>query len=519
MFSRCSRQETVAFLPFLRERRLQPGETLCRAGQPAADIWLILQGTLCFKLEDGSSREMSNGLVGEEAALGIDRFLSDIVAKEHTTVVALAKDMIPARLKDQDSRALAFCQSIIQVYTPGNFSFKKNDAEAAMLTAAVAIHKSMGWIAAALLPLALLQFIDTAGLRWEQQQLAAALLCSALLWGFRLVPPYVAVLFVVLVCGTLGIVPTAVVLSGFASDGFFLAMSVFSLGAVLIDSGVIARLFLLTLKHCPRSKCCYDFLCLFSGLVLTSVVPSVQDRVRVLAPLATKSAQNLGYPPGSRATTRLVLSTFFGVTFFSPMLLTGGTLNLALYGSLSEQVQQGFPWLHWIAAALAAAIFVLAAYIVTFVVFLRSQELPLGEKQAIEAQLDALGPMQSIEWIAIFGVMLFFAAECTVSIHKIDHRLIALSVICGYLVLGVLGKIQLKLGIEWSSLLFLGTLIGVIATLLRVDLPIVIAQQLVFLSELMKYHQPVFIVLLGATVWIASLLIPLGGALVALYAI
>jgi hypothetical protein len=127
--------------------------------------------------------------------------------------------------------------------------------------------------------------------------------------------------------------------------------------------------------------------------------------------------------------------------------------------------------------------------------------------------------MRSSEWLAIGGAVLFLGAVSTVSLHKIDHRLIGLTVICGYLVLGALGKTQLNVDIEWSSLIFLGTLIGTIATIMYVNLHGVIAEHLPWLTDLMKYHPRSFIAILAATVLIAGLRIPLAGPLVGLFAV
>jgi di/tricarboxylate transporter len=127
--------------------------------------------------------------------------------------------------------------------------------------------------------------------------------------------------------------------------------------------------------------------------------------------------------------------------------------------------------------------------------------------------------MRWLEWLSVGGVVLFLGAVSTQTIHKIDHRLIALSVICGYLVLGALRKEQLKADIDWSALILLGILIGLIATIVDVNLHTLVADHLVAFSDMMKYHQLTFIAILAATVWVAGFWVPLPGALVALAAV
>jgi DASS family divalent anion:Na+ symporter len=522
VFSKCNRDEVVGLLPFVSQKHLQAGETLCRTGDPANDTWLVLRGSLHLQLDAESSRTAGPGeLVGEEAALGISTYLDDIVATEPTTVLAIRREFIPARLMEPGSRAPAFCQSIIQIFSAEKLSFAPTHVVETDkgLSPATAILKVIGWIAAAVLPLLVLWSDGGVALQWEQKQLAAALLSGAVLWVFRLVPPYVTGLMVVLVCVTLGVVPTSVILSGFASSGFFLALSAFCLGAVVIDSGLISRVFLLVMKHCPRSSFLYDLAVMSVGAVLTPLVPSEHDRARIMAPLVAQSAESFGYKRGSRETTRLMLAAFMGFTLFAPILLTGSALNLSLFGSLPEQVQAAFPWMRWTAAAAVAGVVLLLGYFGLSAILIGRTAPPRLSEKVVSAQLKVLGPMRSVEWLAISGAILFLGAVATVSLHKVDFRLIGLSVICGYLVLGALGKTQLNVEIEWSYLILLGTLIGSVATIQYVDLHTVMGQHLPSLSEIMKYQPRVFVGILAATVFIAGLWVPLAGLLVGLYAI
>lgn len=519
VLAQCSRQELARLIPFFRHRELQPGEALCLAGQPAGDMWLVLQGTLRLKRADESLLEISHGFVGEEAALGIGSYLADIVAIGPATVAALAKDAVPPVLLGQNARAEAFGRSLISAFAPTRFDPAPVAAAPDRLPPVLALWKALGWIAAVVAPLLLLQLVADSGLRWEQRQLAAVLVSTGALWIFGAVPPYVAGLLVVLVCVTLGIVPASVVLSGYASNGFFLALSIFSLGTVLVESGVINRIFLLLMKHCPRSAFWHDVAALFSGFVLTPLVASSRDRVRVLAPLAVESAETLGYHGGSRDRTRLLLATFMGLSLFSPVFLTGGALNLMLYGSLPEQVQDAIPALRWVVAALAATVVMLGTFFAAYALVFRHASPPREPRTTIDAQLTLLGPVRPTEWLAVGGVLLFLGAVATVSAHKVDHRLVALTIVCGYLVLGQLGRTHLNLHIDWSTLMLLGTVIGLISTIVYVDLHGVIAAQLPWLSHTMANNPRLFVAMLAGVVLLGELWIPFAGTLIAVIAV
>jgi DASS family divalent anion:Na+ symporter len=519
VLSRCSRQDLARLLPFLRERRLEPGETLYRAGDPAQDLWLVCDGTVRLTRADESSQEVREGLVGEEAALRLGTYLSDVVAVEPSRVVAVGRDVVPSDVRTAHTRGQAFYRSLIQVFAPSPLTTADGDSAEQRLTVPAAAWKLVGWIGAVVSPVVILRLLQGTSVRWEQQQLTAVLVSSAMLWVFRAVPAYVAGLLVVLVCVTLGIVPTAVVLSGFASNAFFLALSIFCIGAVLIESGMITRAYLLLVRHCPRSAFWYDLVALVTGILVTPIVSSASDRARVLAPLAVESAQTFGYEAGGRDSMRLALSMFIGLSLFSPIFITGGAINLVLYGSLPEQVQDAIPALRWLVASLAAALVLLAAFFAIYVVAFGRRGTPRDPVPTIDAQLAILGPVRPAEWVALGGVALFLASLVTVSAFKIDHRLLALAIVCGYLVLGTLDEEQLNLRIDWSMLLLLGTLIGLAQAIEYVDLHTLVAGHLVWLAQVMRAAPRLFVLILTLVIVFTRLWMPRSAALVGLYVV
>jgi DASS family divalent anion:Na+ symporter len=519
VLAQCSRQELARLVPFFRQRDLQPGETLCEAGQPAGNIWLLLDGAVRLERSDLASRDVAQGFVGEEAALGISCYLSRIVAVGPTTVAALAKDVIPHALAGQKPRAEAFGRSLIRAFAPTPFEEAKAEGDHDLLTPAVALRKTIGWVAAVVWPLWFLQAATGSGLLWEQRQLTAVLVSSAALWMFGAVPPYVAALLVVLVCVTLGIVPAGIILSGYASNGFFLALSIFCLGAVLVASGAVNRLFHVLMKHCPRSAAWHDAAAMAAGVLLTPLVASSRDRARALAPLAIESAETLGYDAASRDRSRLLLATFMGVSLFSPMVMTGGALNLLLYGSLPEQVQVGIPMLQWMTGAIVAALFLTAAFVIGYSMISRRGMPPRAPDAIIDAQLRVLGPLRTAELVAVGGVLLFLAAVASVNVHKIDHRLVALTIVCGYLLIGQLGKVELNLHIDWSVLMLLGSVIGVISSIIFINLHEVMAAELPWLYDTMKYNPRLFVAMLAGAVILGELVVPIAGTLIAVVAV
>jgi len=221
--------------------RLAAGERLCSAGAPARVLWLIREGSLEVQSGHGPRRRVEGRVVGEEAALGAACYLQDISAVSPSNLLGLRVDLLPApeSPRTQD----LFGRSLIASYLdqPGPAGWRDLAPPPARPDPSP-LSPWIGWPVALMVPALVLLWSGEHGLNWSQRHLLAALAAGAILWALRLVPPYAAALFSLLVCLVLGVVPPAVCLSGFASQSFFMTMSLFVIGAVLVKSGLVRRL-------------------------------------------------------------------------------------------------------------------------------------------------------------------------------------------------------------------------------------------------------------------------------------
>ena len=71
-FARCPRQMLARFLPHVSERTLAVGEALTSKGADAGDTFLIVEGSFKLENSDNGSQTIDHGLLGEEAAIGMD---------------------------------------------------------------------------------------------------------------------------------------------------------------------------------------------------------------------------------------------------------------------------------------------------------------------------------------------------------------------------------------------------------------------------------------------------------------
>ena len=435
---------------------LAPGDQLCARGEPAKRLWLIQSGELNAQTGSGRNQKLSAGFVGEEAAIGAAHYFRNVSAKCRSRLLALPLDALPYALVAGPSQSEAFGRSLIDSLLgwPDQGDWKNQDTDEHQPTPAVFWPV---WVLALMVPAVVLVISQHLGHDWSQRYFAAAAAGGALLWMARLTPPYVAALLTMLACLTMGIVPPRVVLSGFASNSFFMTLSIFAIAAVLMKSQLVRRAFLSACSIFGRLSGRGELVFGVGSMLLAIVLPARHDRLGVVASILRDGLKSMD----RTRTRRITLAAYMGAAYCAPIFLTSGTLNLLLYGMMPEQAQFGISWLSWFAAAALPFALMVVAY--TFVLYYLGPRERGGNTQPVvplEFQYHCLGPVTSREWLIVAGVIAFMAAMIGVSLHMIDHRLISVTVLAGFIVLGILKGGQINRDIDWSFLLLLGSSIG-----------------------------------------------------------
>lgn len=507
-------QELARLIPYVWERHFDPGERLCVRGEPADYAFCLLAGTVRYTGAGG--RSVSTGFVGHEAALDVPTYLAEVAAVDSAIVL-----VVPRTVLDDFGITLrgdTLYHSLLSHYsTPDAAAPHQPPAENDEEDTRVNRTKTIGWVLTLLVAAGILAFGERFGLTWRQRDFLAALSVCLMMMSFNLTPQYAAALIAGLACLLLDVAPASVILSGFASDGFFMGLSIFGLGAVLTYSGLAERLVLNMLKRSPNSPFWYNFNILIAGILMTPCLPSANTRVALMTPIIMETSRALGYRDGSRQATRLVLSMFVGASLFSPLFLTANTLNFVVYTQLPDQIRESFQWLRWTASASLAGVVMLGLYLlVTHIVF-RTDEKPRLSQPHLAAQLRLLGPMRSGEWTAAIVAVSFIVAIITYSVHKISPAWITLGVLCVFLVLGTLDETHVRHDFQWDVLLLVGFFIGLEQTLDYTGFTAMLTNRLSGVTQYMASNYYLFIVLVGALTAVLRLFLPIttAGVLIA----
>ncbi len=511
-FAGCPRQMLARFLPHVSERTLEAGEALVTKGEAAGDTFLIVEGA--FKLESGTntSQTIDHGLLGEEAAIGMDTYVATATATKTAKVLVLPREPLweLATHRPLRERLLASFNSRLTglpAAPPKDNRAERRD---------IGWGQIVGWICSFTVPALVIWGLWDSKTLPNQQALFMLGIISIIvvMWVFQLVTDFVPGLFAVLGIILLGLAPPTVALSGFASDSFFMALSILGLAAVIRVSGLSLRMLLWLLRIGPAHKLWYNFSLFITGVIITPIVPTANGRIAILAPFMNDLTSAFDKESAKLESPRLSGSVLGGTTLLTAVFLSSKSVNFLIFGLLPFQDQARFQWLYWLYAASVCAIVLMALYFLFLYILFRNTSRPTISKDLVRDQLKILGPMIPAEWAGLLGLGVLFLSFVTASIHHIDVPWVALGIMFTLLMFGYLAKQEFRQNIDWSFLIFLGTLIGLVKSMDFVGLDQWFLLQLKWLRVFMAENFEQFILLLAAAIFVVRFALPINATVV-----
>lgn len=464
IISKSQNESLARMVRNVHEKCFKAGETIYKAHAEADTLYLIESGTVELVTPEGKRVTMDGTRFGEEAATDVPCYLSDAVALTDVVAFSVPRTSLVGLNHFNPGHKAEFYFSLL-----ANFGGEEVRRASAAQSAR---HKpkerdgieAFGWALAILIPLGIMLFAGDWGVGREVKTFLAIFSAAIVMWVFELVDEFIPGLFAVLMILAMGLAPPKVVLGGFASDGFFMAMSILGLGTVVVYSGLSFRCLLWLLRYLPGTNIGHNFGLLFTGYLINPVIPSINARTVMMAPFLIDMVETVKFHLRGKAATRLAIAAFTGATLFSATFLTSRSINFVIYGMLSPQEQQHFSWIYWLFSASVAAAAMLLLYLIAVKLMFGSPEKPMLSKKQVEVQLHLLGDIKKREWAAIAGIVLFTIGIVTTSIHNIQPPWMGMAILYGLLLFGYLSRSEFKEKTDWPGLVYLGTLIGVIAT-------------------------------------------------------
>lgn len=539
VLARGNYQVLARLLPHVTEKRYRQGETLYRAGQKADHLFLLLDGTVALetpeptkimftdgqgnlvsvnsKMVDARPRQITitAGHFGEEAGTDSAEYIADATAATPVHALLIPRTHLSLLTAADPQLRTEFYFSLINHFSSDTVVRRRGTA-APLKTRADKVDwpRTAGWLSAILLPLAVMWMGEPLGLDPNRTVFLAVLAATIVMWVFGLVDEYVPGLFAVFAIITLGLVPVPVALSGFASDSFFMAMSVLGLGTVIVASGLSYRVLLWLLLRLPNSPFWHSVGLLLTGFALTPVVPSINGRVALTAPFVVDMIDILRFRHAGKAATKLCAASFAGAGLLSAVFLSSKSVNFIIFGLLPAQGQDQFQWLHWFLAAAFTGVVLIGLYLALATLFFRGAETAKLSKEQVGAQLRLLGAMKNREKAAIAGILLFMAGVVSSTLHNIPPPWLGLAILYALLVFGFLRKREFKEKIDWPFLVYLGGIAGITAAFNEVGLNKWLAVHLEVIGHAMQASFAGFVALLAGIIFLVRLVVPISVTIV-----
>ena len=507
ILSKSLNESLARMLRNVHEKEFKAGEQIYSADSDATTLYLLKEGEVELVTPIGKRFTLSDGRFGEEAATDVPHYLSDAVALTDASVLTIPRSSLVGLNLYNPSHKAEFYFSLLT-----NFGVKEIRRAGTKRRAESSLRREMldviGWFTSLLLPLVVMLYGPELGLDRATTAFLSIFTATVIMWAFELVDEYIPGLFAVLTTLSLGIAPTRVVLAGFASDGFFMAMSVLGLGAVVVMSGLSFRFLLWLLRYLPNTNAGHNFGLLLTGFLLTPLVPSINGRTALVTPFMIDMVETVKFEFGGKAATRMAIAAFTGVTLLSAAFMTSRSVNMVIFGLLGAQEQQQFQWIYWVIASAGTTVAMLAIYFVSVAWIFRSQEVPRLAKDQVDVQLQLLGNIKNREWAAICGILIFSLGVITTSIHNIQPPWLGMTILYGLLLLGFLRKNEFRENIDWPSLVYLGSLVGIVGTFNYLGLDKWLGHHLAVLGNMLQSNFGLFVLVLSAVIFVIRLVMP-----------
>ncbi len=345
--------------------------------------------------------------------------------------------------------------------------------------------------------------------------------CALIMWGFELIDMYLVSIFLIITCLATHVASSAVILSGFTSNSFFLTLGVFGISAAFVSSGLVFRIALWLLSVVPPYPFVQNLVLSLIGILITPVLPSANGRLSLISPILVEMIESMGYRPNSMPARRLAMSTLTGFALISGLFLTGKPIHLVVHGMLPPEVAEQFSWGTWFIAALTSGIIIWGLNLITAGFFFRGDQKPYTNRDMLKTQLSTLGKLHESrkEMSVLAAIVIFIGGISSKSLHGLGPSWWAMASMLLLMLMGGLDKGDFKSKIDWPFLFFLAGIISYVKIFNQLGIDKLAGSYMSFLGSMMGNNLFLFIIVLAFIVLVIRLVLPNNVTIVILSAI
>ncbi len=506
VMSQFSKIDLSKFCQHLVQEKYLKNQIIFNINDEVNHYYLVESGEVTITNELGESRTIYTGdSFGDECIIGLSTSFCMVIAATNAQVAVINKQIIQSKSSKSITRAqdnLFYNLSKLdkRVIYKDNSQIDKPY-----------ILNLLFWIITIIGPSViafLLLNIDHPPNK-SQLLLIYLFLSAACMWCFRLAPEFVPALYLLLGSLLLSLVPPSIILSGFYSNAFFLAIALSVLAIIIEISGLSYRILLYSFYHLGSHKIWRHFILFFSGASVTPIIPSSNSRAGIIYPLFQEALALHKIKKGSKEYQRLVASTIGGFSLLSPMFLTSKSVNILVLGMLSIQDQYGFQFYYWFVSAAVVGLIVAISYLLLVWLLFRNDENYQLNTKSLATQIKVLGKITTEEVFAIIAIFTFLTIVLTSSIHNLESSWLALLLVVFLFILGVFKRMDFNRSVDWGFLIFLSALLGFTSATNYLEVHLWMAHYTLWISELIESSFIQFSLALSGFIFVLRLFLPI----------
>ena len=451
------------------EQTVQSGEVIFEEGKDSDYFYVLLSGEVKIENKIRSEIIYKDNFFGTEVPCGIEQYLFTATARNESKVLKIKKDSLYDAIDAYDLQKFQkrFLQNFVGAFYPENFLVFKKDLSERLLNEANRFWiEGIGWIMSAIAPFIVYWLVHKSSMSYQCQVFLSILSAWSIITSFRLMSDYVATMLTIFLLIAGGVVKTKVILAGFSSGNFIIALSLLGLASVLVSSGVAYRLMIQILKFFRPTYFGDNILMLALGGWLTLGVPSFLLRADMMKIFFHDTLHIRNLSNDSKQAQALGFSAYCGIGIFSQSILSSSMMHFVLLGLFWGQYATQFDWSGWLYASLGPLAVILLGYFIILYCMPGKKigyknEQNISRQAHLEQILKILGPATSTEkasFVCMFAAILSLA---TVSIHGIEPDVICLLILLFLFAFHFMNDKGFQSRIKWDFLIFMCGLSGI----------------------------------------------------------
>lgn len=254
-------------------------------------------------------------------------------------------------------------------------------------------------------------------------------------------------------------VPSSIALSGFASGGFWILVTVLFFGMAMDRTGLARRISYRILMVFPPTYSGILVAFMLIGFVLALGVPSMTVRTAIMVPIAFALVQAIALPLPSAGAALIVLGAFEMAILPGCAILTGSLFGPFIAG-LFATAKLPLTWMEYARVMAAPTVAWCALLLVANRMVLRPTATPSMTRDVVRTEVKKLGAMSRLEIWTALTIALSVFAWAVQPWHGAPPEAIGLVALAALFAAGVLAPADIGPGIPWGLAIFVGAMLS-----------------------------------------------------------